>query len=859
MTAQKTFQQMAASTFSRSLMYRLRASEPVRRVYWSLKAGVEIIRGRRYNQIRKLKRQIAQLEETNNLLRERLSEVDDKEKQRSLELYYAAKQLRRAVWSGFGTVASAKLRSLQADRRLGRKVLARSAWTLSVWYKSVGKLEEALDQITLTRAAKSESYLGLRLDLVEIDVLLRLGRFDDARVLLEDTIQQSGETPELCLCAANLAAFAQGRGEAAQVRLEWLNKPFISAGLAPLELKDPNKPLSFYNLAASPVPPPASCPWKVAVLMPAYNAGETIGTAIQSVLNQSWTNLELLVVDDGSSDRTWSTVESFAAQDSRVRPIKHDQNKGAYAARNTALHHASSDFVTVNDADDWSHPQRLALQIDNLLSGVIVNTTSNIRVDRDMVIAVSTRGEMKQESFPSLMTRTQHVLELGGWDEARMGADAEFYSRLLVRHQQSRVRILNEVPLNIQLQRDSSLTSASYTGLSTLRFGARCEYAESYSYWHGSPSGDATCHLKLPANRRAFPTPAICKPSPRQCLTYDILWVSDFSPLDARTAVRANMLRAAKELGLRSACFHWPRLESADKRVNVTVRQLLHEGIAEAVVAGETVRCSLVIANDSLCLTHLPDILPEVNTEGCILIVDQAPTTHPIYGRASGHIDDALVNAQSVFGVAPILAPVSPIIRDAWRIAAPDHKLTSLDWMPLIDQTVRPSPPSWDNSRAPIVGTERSSRAANSAASGRVRNVEDPIQTRIFHGAEIPLNSDGLPNSIFAPPGTVDARNFLTAIDFFVHCPEDDPFEAFPYGALQAMAGGRPAILPWQFQTTFHDAAVYADASEVVSVLQSLWKDRIAYNGRIERALKYVEKNCSLKRLEEYLAFKERL
>jgi glycosyltransferase involved in cell wall biosynthesis len=130
---------------------------------------------------------------------------------------------------------------------------------------------------------------------------------------------------------------------------------------------------------------------KNSVLMGAYNAESTVGTAIESILGQTWTNLELIVVDDGSGDRTWNTIQSFVGRDSRVIALRHGNNRGAYAARNTALSVASGALLTVQDADDWSHPQRLRLQVDSLLQhGQLLNSTDLARVDLQ---------------FPSLLAR----------------------------------------------------------------------------------------------------------------------------------------------------------------------------------------------------------------------------------------------------------------------------------------------------------------------------------------------------------------------------------------------------------------------------------------------------------------------
>ena len=101
--------------------------------------------------------------------------------------------------------------------------------------------------------------------------------------------------------------------------------------------------------------------------MAAFNAEGTIEQAISSVLAQSWTNLELIVVDDGSSDATAERIEQIAGKDERVRLLRTKRRGGPYAARNQALAAARGEFITLHDADDWSHPQKIELQVCALL------------------------------------------------------------------------------------------------------------------------------------------------------------------------------------------------------------------------------------------------------------------------------------------------------------------------------------------------------------------------------------------------------------------------------------------------------------------------------------------------------------
>lgn len=98
---------------------------------------------------------------------------------------------------------------------------------------------------------------------------------------------------------------------------------------------------------------------KVSVIIPAYNVDRFIGRAIESLQNQTMRNFELLIVDDGSTDRTGQVADRMAERDIRIEVI-HTENQGAAAARNTALDRARGEFVHFVDGDDWVEPTMLA-------------------------------------------------------------------------------------------------------------------------------------------------------------------------------------------------------------------------------------------------------------------------------------------------------------------------------------------------------------------------------------------------------------------------------------------------------------------------------------------------------------------
>lgn len=120
---------------------------------------------------------------------------------------------------------------------------------------------------------------------------------------------------------------------------------------------------------------------KVSIIIPAYNVDRYIGRCIESLQRQTFQDFELLVVDDGSTDRTGAVADKCAERDIRIDVI-HTQNQGAPAARNTALDRARGEYIHFIDADDWVEPGMLAdlvatadeHKLDLLIAGFYIDT-----------------------------------------------------------------------------------------------------------------------------------------------------------------------------------------------------------------------------------------------------------------------------------------------------------------------------------------------------------------------------------------------------------------------------------------------------------------------------------------------------
>lgn len=111
----------------------------------------------------------------------------------------------------------------------------------------------------------------------------------------------------------------------------------------------------------------------ISVIIPAYNVEAYLARCLDSVCGQSYKNLEIIVVDDGSVDKTPSICDEYAKQDSRIRVI-HKKNAGVSAARNDALDMASGDMIAFADADDYYEPDMLKNLYEDM-----------VRYDADMV------------------------------------------------------------------------------------------------------------------------------------------------------------------------------------------------------------------------------------------------------------------------------------------------------------------------------------------------------------------------------------------------------------------------------------------------------------------------------------------
>ena len=101
----------------------------------------------------------------------------------------------------------------------------------------------------------------------------------------------------------------------------------------------------------------------ISILMTAYNSEKTIENAINSVLEQSFKNWELIIVDDCSRDKTYEIIKNYSDKFTNITCIKNTVNSGTYLSLNKAMHISKGDYITKLDSDDYYHVDKLLLQL----------------------------------------------------------------------------------------------------------------------------------------------------------------------------------------------------------------------------------------------------------------------------------------------------------------------------------------------------------------------------------------------------------------------------------------------------------------------------------------------------------------
>lgn len=524
----------------------------------------------------------------------------------------------RLLSLGFTEQPLDELRAM-ADGDPKPAIRAEAAREIALWYarnKNAESVGHALEQLATARTFAPDWSFRTKLAVAEMLCNGLLGNTEKG-IAAYDRAALAGEaTPDVMLARANF----EGTPER---RLIWMNQALKRYAIPPMGLLLPDGASTPYDRLCSSVElPRVRETLKVTVIIAAYDAPTMLPTALRSLQEQTWQNLEIIVVDDCSpNNATFEAARHFADRDPRIKVMRMGENAGAYVARNHALDHATGDFVTIHDADDWSHPLKIETQVRHLLDNpsVMGCTSEQARCTEDLQFTkLRSSGGFIVFNTSSFLWRRLPVQEaLGYWDSVRFGADNEFIRRMQVVFGKKSFQKLPTGPLSFQREAESSITTDPIKGLDSggFYYGVRREYHDAQMHHHRTATS-----LKYGNDRRKrpFPVPPMMMMPGSQGYgrRFDIVLCDDFrtgSPNIDRLCTEIEVLAdEGKRLGLVEIYDYANDAQFLDERV----RELVARGLVEVVVYGDNVEADEIRFGEGLAADKAHRFMPSLVSTG---------------------------------------------------------------------------------------------------------------------------------------------------------------------------------------------------------------------------------------------------
>jgi hypothetical protein len=566
----------------------------------------------------------------------------------------------------------------------------------------------------------------------------------------------------------------------------------------------------------------------VSVIVTTYRPGDELETAVRSLINQSWANLEILIVDDGSGPEYRSVLHRCEELDPRIELLELDANIGTYRARNVALDAASGEFITYLDSDDWAHPVRLENQVSPLLAepsplatiGKAIKATDDLRLTE-----LGSSGLV--DYIPSFLFRRDPVFtRLGYLDRTRKAADNEYVRRLKATFGPDTIHRVSAV-VGLYRAGPGSLSGADFRG--PWLHPARFAYKSAYSLWHRRiASGEADPHLPSDPSTRLFAAPAYVTDrdgGPDQAEACDVVLAGDWRRGVSQRAV-VEKINALRRRGLRVGLMPIEAM-----RLMTLRRQMLPDPIQELINAGAVAHClsterrrvSLLIIEDPLCLQFGPGQSTRLEIDRVAITANREPCDAD--GQELRYLPSAcMAAAERLFSVRALWLPLAPQIREALEaggVSGPE--LSELEIRPVIDPDAWGVERSELRSERPALGFhhegERSEWPEPREQVLGVYPDAPEIDVRIMgdtESTEAALGSSQLPqNWTRYEAGELSAARFLSECDFWAYFPQRSRGEAYSQAVLEALASGCVVILPAWLRDTYGDAAIYRSPGEV--------------------------------------------
>jgi len=236
---------------------------------------------------------------------------------------------------------------------------------------------------------------------------------------------------------------------------------------------------------------------KVTILIPVYNLkSKYIIQAIESVIKQTYTNWELIIIDDASTDGTYEHIVKYlnTIKNNKIKLIKNNYNVGCYVSLNKGIQISTGEYITRLDSDDIYHKDKLKKQME-----IIINN-KNIYIVNCAFEYIQTKQKIFRNSI-SLLYNRKVIDEIGYYDSVLVGADTEFSNRLYKKYPKQ-IHFIKDVLYYVNI-RNNSLTTSKKTSISknTITYKKRMEYIKNARLWHNKTNN---LYIPFPHIKRKF-------------------------------------------------------------------------------------------------------------------------------------------------------------------------------------------------------------------------------------------------------------------------------------------------------------------------------------------------------------------
>lgn len=651
--------------------------------------------------------------------------------------------------------------------------------------------------------------------------------------------------------------FEWGRSRNFDSWIELFNAPFRFHEMQSVWVDQ--KAINPFNSMRAEAPGLKASETLVSVILTTFNPDpDEIRTSVRSVLQQSWRNLELLLVDDCSDETSAALLADLEKQDPRVHLIRLPVNGGTYQARNAGLREARGHFITGQDTDDWSHPERITRQVQAFEENPdvpAVMTTANRMTDN--LIRVSPGLHPYRRCEVSLMVRRETALAAGGYLPVRKGADSEFRERVEALEGAPTHRLPDPLYL-IRLSPQSLSRSDFRVGWAA---HSRRNFSSAYRHWHRTAARTELVTFTEAADIEMLPftPPARISGLSVEPPSIQLGFVCDWRADSMVQRAALDEIYTALEAGVSVAVMQfdtphsWPLSPSA---LIPPVQDLINRRDVVQLSTEDEASIDLLIVRDPACTDYARMQQSSITVGGAILVADDSMvgSAPELWNYNPQH---AQKMTQRIFNVEPSWSMLNRdnVARFSKFFGVPANALQYPLVVRHFTKNRRPFSPA-----RPIIGRVAKNVQADWPRRETLESIyptDGTVDVRVLgdpRGGVRELRGKHVPAAWRAfQHGQVSASAFWRTVEFAVVYDQRGDAQSVSREVLEAMAASCVVIMKPEASIVYSDAIEASNGEDVSNKIHELRKNRPEYLRRTDRARQFLHEQCSPRHYVKFL------